>query len=237
VLEGLVAIRLKTLAAGVVLAAIALVNSGKVADQSGWAEAQGKVQSVTEQCDMKATERGVMTKTTYTATIDCDLVEAYEAYHNDKSWSVTHVFTGSLKVTSATAKATTVSLKLPRVEGRDPARGDVVALVQDPKDPANVELASSAASFPIITAGFGIVGVLLVWLGIGAPRPRRREVEDMPQMDRGAEYATRAAPAYEPQQPAYQQAQPQPAVTDYSRARTSQQVVSSPRRVFGKRGA
>ena len=180
---------------------------------------------------MKATERGFMTKTTYTATIDCDLVEAYEAYHNDKSWSVTHVFTGSLKVTSATGKATTVSLKLPRVQGRDPARGDVVALVQDPKNPANVELASTAASFPIMTAGFGVVGLLLVWLGIGAPRPRRREVEEMPQMDR--------VPAYEPQQPAYQQAQPsyQPAVTDYSRARTTQVVVSSPRRTFGKRGA
>lgn len=236
VLEGHVAIRMKSLVVGVILTAMGVFSVGKISDQSHWVPATGTVLSVTEQCEMTASERGVFTKTKYSATIDCDLVEAFEASNSGKNWHVAHIFTGSVRVTSEAAKSVKVEMPLSRVDQRDPKRGDTLDLRQDPTRPEKVDTASAVGSFPIVASIMGGAGLLMSWIGLGSPMVRRRATID-PGDDRGPNDPPIAAttyaygapvPAASPAQPAYQSA-----ITDYSRARAA----AAPRKAFGRRDA
>lgn len=221
-------IHVKTLAFGLVFGAVAVMAATTMADQSTWTKVEGKVLGVTKLCRMEATERGVMTKTTFSAEIDCEGVPYFEALHSDKSWRSTEIYKGSVRVTGGGPTAT-MELPLTASKGREPARGDILSLIRDPDDPQKV-VAPTPEGMPIVSLVLGLMGALFTWMGLGAPFPRRSapriEIPEPLQPQPAYAYAT------QPAQPAYQ-----PAVTDYSRARTAQSVLSGARKPFGRRGA
>lgn len=212
------AIRVTTLSFGIVFGIIAIGGIFVTVDQSDWLPAEGRVLSTVETCTMKATERGVLSKTTFTQEISCSDVLAFEAMHADKSWTVTHNYQGEVLVSRAGVD-TTVEMKLPGKA--KPVVGDTLRLMQDPADPTQVTTASNAYWGPIAFSVVGALALLFTWLGLGAPLPSRR-VRD--EADFGLEM--RPAPAYTPPAPA-------PVVADVSRVRRD----LAPRKTFGRRGA
>jgi hypothetical protein len=223
-------IHIKTTAFGLVLIAIGIGGVGIVSERSSWHEGTATVQRVTKQCEMTATERHVVTKTTYTATIDCDDVEVFELVNADKTWRVAPVYTGEIRV-ARDGTTTEAEMKLTASKDHEPTRGDTFAVLQDPNNPEKVAMVGDLSNNPFFAGGFGVAGDFLCWLGFGLPGLPRRKAEEPVEAQAAPEPAVAYAYAPSPQ-PANQ-----PAVTDYSRARISQQAISSPRKSFGKRGA
>ena len=66
--------------------------------KGGWPQVPAEVIAVNVECDMESTAHKIVYKTVSTATIPCELVEAFKTVHADKEWKVKQKFTGTLRV-------------------------------------------------------------------------------------------------------------------------------------------
>ena len=151
-----------------------LVSGGMLFMQmsrSSWPEVEAKVSSVALTCMMKATERGVLTKTTSTAEIDCDDVESFKRFYPDLSWTTTERFAAVLSIRNG-GTVTKATMDLQRVDGRAPHAGDVITVIQDPKRPTTVAKAGQSGMNFSISAVTGALGLLLLYLAFRKPKPK-----------------------------------------------------------------
>ncbi|MER8894961.1 hypothetical protein [Mesorhizobium sp. M0676] len=77
---------------------IAVFGGKDMIKKSGWPEAPAEILAVNVECDMESTAHKIVYKTVSTATIPCELVDAFKTVHADKEWKVTQKFTGTLRV-------------------------------------------------------------------------------------------------------------------------------------------
>lgn len=149
-----------------------------VATKQNWPVLEARVLSVDVSCEMKATERGILSKTTSTATVPCDGVDLFKAMYPDQTWQVHTKYMGLLRLGAA---GPTADLLLYKVDGRPPEAGDIVSVVQNPAKPSQIALASSRSlSNGLLFAGVGAVGALLFVLPLLGRRRRTDTAHEMP---------------------------------------------------------
>lgn len=138
--------------------------------KGGWPEVPAEVLAVSVECDMESTAHKIVYKTVSTATIPCELVDAFKTVHADKEWKVKQKFTGTLRVGSG-ADAVEATMELNKDGGREPQVGDKLAVVQNPANPTQIERTGMTGARLTIVIGGGLLGALLLYLAF---RPRRR---------------------------------------------------------------
>lgn len=119
---------------------------------------------------------------------------------------------------------TPVEMELWKKAGRAPKRGDKLDLLQSPTSPTRVSQVLDTGSRFRDMSVFWAIATLMLWIGIGAKLPRRKQKLAVPAMATPKSYGWQQSPEPRPS-----------AVVDYSRARVQQQVVAEGRRIFGRR--
>lgn len=149
---------------------IAVFGGKDIIKKSGWPEAPAEVLAVNVECDMESTAHKIVYKTVSTATIPCDLVEAFKTVHADKEWKVTQKFTGTLRVgTGAGAVETTMDLN--KNGAREPQVGDTLTVVQNPANPTQIEPTGMTGTRITIVVGAGLLGALFLFIAFRGSRP------------------------------------------------------------------
>ncbi|MER9447284.1 hypothetical protein [Mesorhizobium sp. M0254] len=162
--------------------------------KSGWPEAPAEILAVNVECDMESTAHKIVYKTVSTATIPCELVDAFKTVHADKEWKVTQKFTGTLRVGTG-ADAVEATMELNKNGAREPQVGDKLTVVQNPANPTQIERTGMTGTRLTIVIGAGLLGALLLYLAF---KPRRRmstSVAGNPAGDAGADQRARQADA------------------------------------------
>jgi hypothetical protein len=163
---------LRAIVFGVMLVGVGAIGALAAWSTSGWAPAKATVLSIDISCEMKSTERGILTKTTTTATIDCDLVPAFKSLHSDKVWTTIEHFDAKLRVEREGVAPAVAPMALHRVNKRAPQIGDVLDVAQNPAKPEKIQPAGQSSQFSLISFGIMAVGLLLLWLGTRGRRSR-----------------------------------------------------------------
>jgi len=170
----------------------------------GWSRIGASVTAVDLKCQVSAEETGVLTRTKWDATIDCNAVQAFKVAHPDKTWSVRHEALTHLSLKTSPAIQTTMMV----YDDKPPRIGDVLSVVEDPADPNRV--LPAATSTVTIASGAAMLGIGALVLGLvllrrNRGRPPRASVEPQhdaqPVQTRQAESAG-SAPARPPLAPA-----------------------------------
>lgn len=125
---------LLTFGAGAMLFGVVIGVSGF--NRGSWVQVPATVAEVTTECHMEATERGVLSKTTYTKTIACEDVELFKAIHADKTWSKTEYVVTKLDV--AGPQPAQATLEVRRSDKPLPKSGQQVEVLQNPSKPERV---------------------------------------------------------------------------------------------------
>lgn len=163
--------------------------------KGGWPEVPAEVLVVNVECDMESTAHKIVYKTVSTATIPCELVDAFKTVHADKEWKVKQKFTGTLRVGTG-ADAVEATMELNKDGGREPQVGDKLTVVQNPASPTQIERTGVTGARLTIVIGGGLLGALLLYLAF---KPRRRAaayaVAGNPAGDAGADQRARQADA------------------------------------------
>jgi hypothetical protein len=188
--------RLKNYVFGLVAIVIGATLVIDFVAKQNWTPLEAKVLSVDVECEMEATEIGILSKTTSKAVIGCDQVEQFKALYPDKTWRVHTKYLGLLQFG---ASRQTASLLLQEKAGRPPAADDVVIVVQNPAHPSEIAHASRRGTTNLLLGGgIGAFGLLL----IAAPHLGRRR-KHSPSIDAHAfashdALPTRSAPTAGP---------------------------------------
>ncbi|MER9394127.1 MULTISPECIES: hypothetical protein [unclassified Mesorhizobium] len=174
---------------------IAVFGGKDMIKKSGWPEAPAEILAVNVECDMESTTHKIVYKTVSTATIPCELVDAFKTVHADKEWKVTQKFTGTLRVGTG-ADAVEATMELNKNGAREPQVGDKLTVVQNPANPTQIERTGMTGTRLTIVIGAGLLGALLLYLAF---KPRRRmstsAVAGNPAGDAGADQRARQADA------------------------------------------
>lgn len=216
----------RSAAIGGVLVIIAVFTFVFQNGRDGWPEVEAKVASVTLSCMMKAVERGVMTKTTSTAEIDCDDVESFKRFYPDLNWTTTERFAAILTIRNG-SEFIKAPMDLKRADGRAPRVGDTLTVIQNPKKPTEVAVAGLSGTNYTISAGTGALGLLLLYLAFRKRTPKPLDDKTIAlaqQIVAAAAAQGRSAPAPAAASPAeapYRPINPDP--------------IQSGRRAFGRR--
>jgi hypothetical protein len=102
---------------------IAVFGGKDMIKKNGWPEAPAEILAVNVECDMESTAHKIVYKTVSTATIPCELVDAFKTVHADKEWKVTQKFTGTLRVGTG-SDAIEATMELNKNGDREPQVGD-----------------------------------------------------------------------------------------------------------------
>lgn len=149
---------------------IAVFGGKDMIKKNGWPEAPAEILSVNVECDMESTAHKIVYKTVSTATIPCELVDAFKTVHADKEWKVKQKFTGTLRVGTG-ADAVEATMDLNKNGDREPQVGDKLTVVQNPANPTQIERTGMTGTRLTIVIGAGLLGALLLYLAF---KPRRR---------------------------------------------------------------
>ena len=149
---------------------IAVFGGKDMIKKNGWLEAPAEILAVNVECDMKSTAHKIVYKTVSTATIPCELVDAFKTVHADKEWKVTQKFTGTLRVGTGT-DAVEATMDLNKNGAREPQVGDKLTVVQNPANPTQIERTGMTGTRLTIVIGAGLLGALLLYIAF---RPRRQ---------------------------------------------------------------
>lgn len=161
--------RLRLYAFGTVALIIAAAMLLDFGAKQSWRAIDATVLSIAVQCEMEASEVGIMSRTTSKAVIGCDQVQLFKTTYPDKKWRVNRMYMGLLRIGS---EGPIAGLLLHETNGREPATGDVVAVVQNPADPSEIAHASRRGlSNLLLGGGVGAFGILL----IASPHIGRRQ--------------------------------------------------------------
>ena len=184
--------RVKLYAFGVVAIVIGVALVLDFGSKQSWIQTEAKVLSVDIECEMEATERGILTKTTSKAVIECDQVERFKALYPDKSWRVHTKYMGLLQFG---ADRQTANLLLSASKGKPPAAGDLINVVQNPADPSEIAHASRReTSNLLLGGGIGAFGILLITLPHLRRRPKRNPEFETARFSYDEAPAARPAP-------------------------------------------
>ena len=151
---------------------IAVFGGKDLIKKSSWPQAPAEILAVNVECDMKSTAHKIVYKTVSTATIPCELVEAFKTVHADKEWKVTQKFTGTLRVGTG-ADAVEATMDLNKSGGREPQVGDTLTVVQNPTNPTQIEPAGMTGTRLTIVVGSGLLGSLLLFIAFRGSGPAR----------------------------------------------------------------
>jgi len=149
---------------------IAVFGGKDMINKSGWPEAPAEILAVNVECNMESTAHKIIYKTVSTATIPCELVEAFKTVHADKEWKVSQKFTGTLRIGTG-ADAVEATMDLDKNGTREPQVGDKLTVVQNPAKPTQIERSGMTGARLTIVIGAGLLGALLLYI---AYMPRRR---------------------------------------------------------------
>ncbi|UVK39088.1 hypothetical protein LHFGNBLO_000406 [Mesorhizobium sp. AR10] len=149
---------------------IAVFGGKDMIKRSGWTEASAEILAVNIECDMESTAHKVVYKTVSTATIPCELVDAFKTVHADKEWKVSQKFTGTLRVGTG-ADAVEATMDLNKNGSREPQVGDKLTVVQNPANPTQIERTGMTGTRLTIVIGAALLGALLLFIAF---RPRRQ---------------------------------------------------------------
>ncbi|MES0023848.1 MULTISPECIES: hypothetical protein [unclassified Mesorhizobium] len=149
---------------------IAVFGGKDIIKKSGWLEAPAEILAVNVECDMESTAHKIVYKTVSTATIPCELVDAFKTVHADKEWKVTQKFTGTLRVGTGT-DAVEATMGLSKNGDREPQVGDKLTVVQNPANPTQIERTGMTGTRLTIVIGAGLLGAVLLYIAF---RPRRQ---------------------------------------------------------------
>jgi hypothetical protein len=216
---------LRAVVFGVMLVGIGAVGGLGALSTSNWVPAKGTVLSIDTSCEMKSTERGILTKTTTTATIDCDLVPAFKSLHSDKVWTTIEHFDAKLRVERDGVAPVVAPMALHRVNKRAPQIGDVIDVAQNPAKPEKIQPAGQSGQFSLISVGILAAGLVLLWLGTRGRRSRVVAGAQTITPPQPSVIAAPMAPVMEPRQA--QRTTYVPPVRE--------PAITSGRRVFGRR--
>ncbi|RUX52903.1 hypothetical protein EN742_03280 [Mesorhizobium sp. M4A.F.Ca.ET.020.02.1.1] len=143
--------------------------------KSGWPQVPAEITAVTVECLMESTQHRIVYKTVSSASIPCELVEAFKSVHADKEWTVKQKFTGTLRV-GAGADAVEATMDLNKSGGREPQVGDKLVVVQNPAKATQVERAGMTGTRVMLAVGAAALGALLLFLAFRRPRPSSANV-------------------------------------------------------------
>jgi hypothetical protein len=178
----------KVAGAGALFCAFSAFAMFQAAEKSGWSRAQAVITSVTAECAMKSTERHIGYKTISEATVPCDMADAFEAYHADKSWTRTETFKAELRVTGAGGETVETKLDLSRDGGRAWQRGDRLVVLQNPVAPLDVAKGDTAGVNGQIAIGSGIIGAILLAVAfVGMGKGKQQKQVAAPALDEEAD--------------------------------------------------
>jgi hypothetical protein len=125
---------LLTFGAGAMLFGALIGGSGF--NRGSWVQVPATVVDVATECHMEATERGVVSKTTYTKTIACEDVELFKAIHADKTWSTSEYVVTKLDVGGSKPAEATLSVR--RSDKPLPKPSQQMQVLQNPSSPERV---------------------------------------------------------------------------------------------------
>jgi hypothetical protein len=177
----------------------------------GWTRLHATVTDVQLKCEMSSEQFGVLSRTTWDATIGCDAVQAFKITHPDKTWTVKHESLARLRLQSVPPIETSMMV----YDEVPPRAGNVLEVVQDPNDPTRV--------LPAASSGFEVALGILTLVLAGLLFVLRFVIQAIGQRRRArAENYGRSPASHEPL----------PAATP---ALVSTPVAASAGRVFGRR--
>lgn len=149
---------------------IAVFGGKDLLKKNGWPQAPAEILAVSVECYMESTANKIVYKTVSSATIPCELVDAFKTVHADKQWKVTQKFTGTLRVGTG-ADAVEATMELNKNGAREPQVGDKLTVAQNPANPTEIERTGMTGVRLAIVAGSGMLGALLLFIAF---KPRRR---------------------------------------------------------------
>lgn len=173
---------------------IAIFGGKDIIKKSGWPQAPAEILAVNVECDMESTAHKIVYKTVSTATIPCELVDAFKTVHADKEWKVTQKFTGTLRVGTG-ADAVEATMDLNKNGGREPQVGDTLTVVQNPANPTQIEPTGMTGTLITIVVGAGLLGALLLFIAFRGSRPAQARATTSNFADDAAGDAERARKA------------------------------------------
>ncbi|RAZ91171.1 hypothetical protein DPM33_07575 [Mesorhizobium hawassense] len=138
--------------------------------KSNWPRVPAEVVAVKTESLMESTQHRIIYKTVSSASIPCEMVDAFKAMYADKEWTVTRKFTGTLHV-GAGADAVETTLDLHKSGDREPQAGDKLMVVQNPARPAQIQDAGRTGSRLMITVGAAVIGALCLFFAFRRRRP------------------------------------------------------------------
>lgn len=183
----------------VVYGAVLLIICGVIGfdafSKLSWPHVEGTVVSVDAKCEMKSEQYNVLTRTTSTATIDCQAVEAFKILHPEKEWTLRRTYLTHLLIGGPQPVRTTMVV----YEEPAPMPGQVLKVIQDPKDSLRVlPNDTSFKDFGLASTMGAISLLLMLWYAIRR-RNRRPPMGSPsganvdPQMARAATTSARPA--------------------------------------------
>jgi hypothetical protein len=155
----------------------------------GWARVQATLVSAEPKCQMTSEQAGILTKTTSTATIDCQAVEAFKILHPEKDWTLKKTWMLNLVVAGSRPVATSMLV----FDDLHLKPGDALRVIQDPTDSARVLRADQSGlgfALAAIMLVFGVLA-LLQWL---LRRGRRPPTAPLQNREPEAQYAPPPSP-------------------------------------------
>ena len=179
---------------GAVLLVICGVIGFDAFSKLSWPQVEGTVLSVDPKCEMKSEQYNVLTRTTSTATIDCQAVEAFKILHPDKEWTLRRTYLTHLLIGGPQPVKTTMVV----YEEPAPKSGQVLKVIQDPKDSLRVlPNDTSFKDFGLAAIMGAISLLLLLWYAIrrGNRRPPMGPPSSADADPQGAQATTTSARA------------------------------------------
>jgi hypothetical protein len=138
---------------GVALLAFGFFVGYDTLTKLGWAHVQATLVSAEPKCQMTSEQTGILTKTTSTATIDCQAVEAFKILHPEKDWTLKKSWMLNLVVAGSRPVATSMLV----FDDLHLKPGDALSVIQDPTDSARVLRADQSGH------GFALAATMMVF--------------------------------------------------------------------------
>jgi hypothetical protein len=173
---------------------IAFFGGKDMIKKSSWPEAPAEILAVNVECNMESTAHKIVYKTVSTATIPCELVDAFKTVHADKEWKVSQKFTGTLRVGTG-ADAVEATMDLNKNGAREPQVGDTLTVIQNPANPTQIEPTGMTGTRLAIVIGAGLLGALLLFIAFRGSRPAQARATTANFADDAAGDAERARKA------------------------------------------
>lgn len=140
-------------------------------ERSGWHRSDGKITAIDVQCAMRASKDDRV----YTKDIPCELVDAFKLLHADKTWTAKEKYNATVAFAGIDGAPATAQMKLYASNGKAPAVGDTLPVLQNPKDLTEVIRPEGIGSV-FMTLAAGAIGCAIVYFVFGRRLLKRKTI-------------------------------------------------------------